>query len=103
MSLLVPVLEKTLIGYAHLDVVTNTRICLTDKGYIFVFNLRKMDGLFSLYVARERWPRTWRSLDSMVGWLSERGLLAASISLQVSEELEVDPPPPKGNPNDDPP
>ncbi len=103
MPSLSPVLEKNLIDFANLDVVTNTRICLTDKGYIFVFNLRRMDGLFSLYVARGGWPRTWRSLDRMVAWLGERGLLAASISLQVSEELEVDPPLPKGKPHDDPP
>jgi hypothetical protein len=103
MLLLTPVLEKTLIDFVNLDVVTNARICLTDHGYIYVFNLRKIDGLHSLYVARGGWPRTWKSLDRMTIWLKEKGLLSASISLQISAPIEIEQNKPKGNSNEKPP
>lgn len=103
MPLLTPVLEKTLLDFANMDVVFNARICLTDKGYIFVFNVRKIDGLHSLYVARGGWPRTWKSLDRMVTWLREKGLLSALFSLQVSSPLDFDQTNPKGNLNETPP
>ena len=98
MPLLTPVLEKPLLDFVALDVVTNTRICLTDRGFIFVFHLRKIDGLHSLYVSRGGWPRTWKSLDRMITWLRERGLLFPSMGLQIASPIQIDPPKPKGNP-----
>jgi len=98
MPLLTPVLEKPLLDFVALDVVTNARICLTDGGFIFVFNLRKIDGLHSLYVSRGGWPRTWKSLDRMIVWLRERDLLFPSMGLQIAAPLQIDSPKPKVTP-----
>ena len=92
-----PVVERVLKDYVALDLLTNVSIRRTSEGYILVFTVRKKQGLHSLYVKYGLWPRTWISLDRMLHWLSERGLLYSSVSLQAVEIVEIDKPKPKGN------
>jgi hypothetical protein len=103
MPYLTPVLEKSLLDFESLKVITDPKICLTDRGYIYVFSLRKVDGLHSLYVTRGGWPRTWKSLDRMTVWLREKKLLSAAISLQIAATIEIEDNKPRGNPNETPP
>lgn len=110
-----PIQEKDLKTLVDFEAVVSPRILLTDGGYIFVFHLREkheieaqhgakvatmlfrtlplseIEGseLFSLYGIQKRRPRTWRSMDRMIRWFSERGLLAASVALQVTTPVPV--------------
>lgn len=115
MPALKPVQEKSLKFLVEFDVVTHPQILLTDGGYIFVFHLRTKEDvlamhgqkvtsllsqsvqlsttergeLFSLYGTQKLRPRTWRSMDRMIRWFSDRGLLAPSLLLQITTSVPV--------------
>jgi hypothetical protein len=113
--LLTPVQEKSLKLLFDFGVVTQSQILLTDGGYIYVFHLRtkenvaamhgqkvtnllllsaplsdvREDELFSLYGTQKLRPRTWKSMDRMIRWFSERGLMPPSVSLQITAPVSV--------------
>ncbi len=115
MPALKPVQEKSLSSLVEFDVVMHPQILLTDGGYIFVFRLKTkgavlaMHGqkvtnlldrstplaeiehgeLYSLYGTQKLRPRTWKSMDRMIRWFSERELLADVLSLQIARPVSV--------------
>jgi hypothetical protein len=110
-----PVQEKILKVLFDFDVLTKPQILLTDEGYIFVFELRskeevlaahgqkifnflisakifsdpKESELQSLYGTQKKRPRTWRSMDRMIRWFSERGLMPTAVLLQITTPVSL--------------
>lgn len=113
---LIPVQEKSLKVLVDFDVVKQPQILLTDEGYIFVFHLRTKEDVlamhgqkvtnllslsvplpdteggefFSLYGTQKIRPRTWRSMDRMIRWFSERELLAIPALLQIATPVPIE-------------
>jgi len=110
-----PIQEKSLKLLFDFGVVTHSQILLTDGGYIYVFHLRtkekvadmhgqkvtnllslsaplsdgREDELFSLYGTQKLRPRTWRSMDRMIRWFYERGIMPPAISLQITTPVSA--------------
>ena len=115
MPALKPVSEKSLVSLVEFDVVVHPQILLTDGGYIFTFRLRTKEAvlamqghkvtnlldrstalpeneqgeLYSLYGTQKLRPRTWKSMDRMIRWFFERGMLADVVSLQIAQPVSV--------------
>lgn len=111
--ILKPVQETSLKFIVDFEVLTKPQIMLTEGGYIFVFELRskeemlvshgqkmtnflsrstifsdsKKPELYSLYGIQQLRPRTWKSMDRMIRWFSERDLMPPSVALQITSKV----------------
>lgn len=110
MTSLRSVQEKPLEAFIEFDAVVRPQILITDAGYIFAFRLRtkrivldmhgpkvtsllerntllpdpdQEEPLFCLSNAQKIRPRTCQSLDRMLRWFSERGMLADVVSIRT--------------------
>jgi hypothetical protein len=77
------VLPSELRTYASVKAITDQVILETDEGFIFTFQLKEKEGIFTLFTARKNRPRTWLSVDRMLQYLKGEGVLLQRVTLSV--------------------
>ena len=77
------VLPSELKSFASVKAITNQEIIETDEGFILTFQLTGRPGTWTLFTARQNRPRTWLSVDRMLHYLRDEGILLPTITLTV--------------------